>query len=524
MIEQNNETSLNVDFQLNPIKIGSYEFLVNRDVNENLHLLHNFEHVIPKYDEENGPHIDISIDNKVPNRVPLKKSVINSILIKGASDMTDNEYYSTFVSKKRDYLEKYLIGSTYAKGYHEPSSIQNLAIIELLQGKDCLGQAKSGTGKTHTFLYGLLYNFDPDDAELQYIFISSSHEVATQIYVNAKHLLTNAKNGKTCANISLCIGQKKDNGESGGFKAAIGTSNLNNREKTPSEERKEVENAQILVCTMGKFYHYLFNSKWIPSTKFLKAICVDEFDTIIASRSKPRSSTIMSTEQQMAAIMQQIPKNAQRVFLSATVTSESLEIAHSYFRPYDPTIGDPFMILLKTDDYTLEGIRQYYIKCRDFTEKKDTLMDILKLCHITQAIIFTNKIEVANEIKDYLDDQSIKIPSAVFHGQLSAITRKNIYQDFVANKIRLLISTDLSARGLDVQGINVVINFDMPGSLQNYIHRVGRSGRYGRKGVAISLVLANSNINEMKKISEINECSTSSTMKPVTGDDLPHLL
>ena len=268
---------------------------------------------------------------------------------------------------------------------------------------------------------------------------------------------------------------------------------------------------------MGKFYDYLCNKKWIE-TKYLKSICVDEFDNIVASRSRARSSTVMNTEEQMAAIMKRIPSRTQRAFFSATVFSQALEIAHSYFRPYDLMIGDPFLVLLDIEDYTLEGIRQYYVECQSFNDKKEVLLDLLKQLRISQAIIFANRIETANEIKLFLDDQDVKITSAVFHGNLPAVERKNIHQSFSQCNIRVLISTDLTARGLDVQGINLVINFDMPDVLETYIHRVGRSGRYGKKGVAISLILVNRDKDERKKILNINECSKQSQMGELCGD------
>jgi len=273
---------------------------------------------------------------------------------------------------------------------------------------------------------------------------------------------------------------------------------------------------------MGKFYDYLFNKKCI-SIKYLKSICVDEFDSIVTSRSRSRSETIMSTERQMMEIIDIIPKSIQRVFVSATVSSESFDIAQSYFRSYNPYLGEPFIVLLDIEDYTLDSIRQYYIEISSYDQKKDVLLDLLKQCRISQAIIFTNKIDTAYEIKSYLDKQEIQMTSAVFHGNLPSVERKNIHANFLHNKIRLLISTDLTSRGLDIAGINLVINFDMPEVLETYIHRVGRSGRYGKKGVAISMILVNSTKNEKKKVDGINECSKQSIMTALP-EDLANLL
>ncbi|XWV25171.1 mimivirus translation initiation factor 4a [Tupanvirus deep ocean] len=509
--EDNGESITDIKF--NQISLGEHNCNVNKKLGEGLYLLHDFTDAIPQYDETNGPHLKLKTKKASELAIiPLSSRVASGMLIENSKDLTDEEYFSKFVEKKQVVVES-LVRQTFAKGYEAPSAVQALAIPELIQGRDALIQFKSGTGKTHAFLFGCLWAFDPMDDQLQFVFVTNSHEVAYQIYEQAMFLLPSAK-------IALCIGQKKDMGTatSGGFKAPIGTSSLNTKAKTLKEEREEVQKAQIIVCTMGKFYDYLCNKRWV-STNYLKTICTDEFDNIVASRSgRTRSTTVMSTEEQMAAIIKKIPEKTQRVFFSATVSNQAFEIAHSYFRPYDPRVGEKLLVLLDIEDYTLEGIRQYYVQCSTYPEKKDVLLDLLKQCRISQGIIFANRIETANDIKAFLDDQDVQMTSAVFHGNLPALERKNIHQQFLQNKIRLLISTDLTARGLDVQGINVVINFDMPEVLETYIHRVGRSGRYGRKGVAISLILVNATKDERKKVTGINDCSKQSRMEPLPND------
>lgn len=500
-----------------PVTIGEHNCNVNRT---DLKLLINFSDAVPHFSDEFGPHLQICPKNDKPIIVPLNGSVANGMLIKDGDKMSDSEYYNKFVELKKPVVET-LIKNTYAKGYEFPSIVQALAIPELIQRKDALIQFKSGTGKTHAFLFGLLWGYDPNDPKLQYIFITNSHEVAKQIYDQAKYLYPdNAK-------ISLCIGQKKETNVPGGFKNTINTSSLSSntndtwniaaKPKTLKEEWNEVSQAQIIIGTMGKLYDYLCNKKWMD-TKYVKAICVDEFDNIIASRSKSKNSTSMSTEEQMYAIVKQMPKNTQRVFFSATVSEQSLNIANSYFRDFAPSIGEPFIVLLDTEDYTLEGIRQYYVEVESIQDKKDVLLDLLKQCRIAQGIIFTNQIRTALEIKNMLDGQDIHMISAVFHGELPAIERNRIHKEFLDNKIRILISTDITARGFDAQSINLVLNFDMPDMLQTYIHRVGRSGRYGRKGVAISLIQVNQKQNEMEKVKAINDVSKLSKMEPLRGN------
>ena len=505
-----------------PITIGEHSCNVNRKVGEDLNLLINFSDIMPEYSNEYGPHLKLYQKNSSkPIIIPLSSYITCDMLIENHKNMSDDEYYKVFTEKKRAFVEQNLIRKTYAKGFETASAVQALCVPEFIQGKDGLVQFKSGTGKTHAFLLSTLWRFDSNDGELQHIYVTSSHEVAIQIYEQVKFLLPEN------TNISLCIGQKKDKATvSGDFKTisrtAIGTSSLNIKSKTIKEEKEEIRKAQIIVCTMGKFYDFYINRKWM-STKYLKTICIDEFDNIVASPIRSRSSTIISTAEQMAAIMREIPERTQRIFFSATVSHEALATAHSYFRKYNPKIGEPFIVLLDLEDYTLEGIRQYYVQCVSFSEKKEVLLDLIKQCRISQAIVFVNRIETANDIKSFLDEQTIPISSSVFHGELCETARKQIHKDFLENKIRLLVSTDVTARGLDVQGINVVINFDMPNDFEIYVHRIGRSGRHGRKGVAISLILVNKIINEGIKIATINSRSKKSPIE-LLPENLGNLL
>lgn len=472
-------------------KLGDFTYNINRGKNEDINLITSFEDMYPKYDEENGIYLELnteensqrSLEGKKKNIIKLGKNIIKD----------KNE-----LNKKQEFIHEFLINRTYAKGYEVPSVVQMLTIPDLILKKDALIQFKSGTGKTHAFLMGCLWNFDNDDKSLQYIFMTSSHEVATQIYDQVKFILN--------VNTALCIGRKKDTQSGGGFKT-----NNAIRNKSIREEIQDLEKAQIIVCTIGKFYDFLINKKDIISMNRLKAICIDEFDNIIASNNKIKSSS-MSTEEQMNSIMQKVPEDAQRIFFSATVTPDALEIAYNYFRKYSIEVGEPLIIVLDIDDYTLKGIKQYYILCRSYDDKKEALLDILKQCRISQCIIFTNRISSAEELKYIFDQEKFPLSSEVFHGGLSADTRDKIFKDFKDNTIRILISTDLTSRGLDIQSINLVINFDMPDVLETYIHRVGRSGRYGRKGIAINFVLQSEKVNELKKITSINECSNGNEM------------
>lgn len=489
------------DYELNEIKILDQMCIINRR-EENLAYLTEFSDMIPYYDDANGLHLKITNKGAEPTNVPLSNWLTRDFIMPAScGSLSDDEYLAHFAKNKKIVLEKNLLRNTYAQ-FVAPSAVQSATLVELIRKKDAVVQFKAGTGKTFAFLLGLLWGFDQNNDKLQYVFVTSSHEVASQIHKIAQDILPKD------ARIFLSIGQKKVNGSgiSGGFKQSLDKPQTRSN---PGNERDEVGRAQVIVGTMGKIYD-LFTRKFY-SVDNLKAICVDEFDHIIVARN--RRNPQMSTEYQINEIMEYIPTDAQRVFFSATVNPEALTAALSHLRSYSPKIGEPLIMLLRKEDYTVDGIVQYYIQCTNDDVKKDVLMDLLKGLRISQGIIFVNRITTANEIKYFLDSQEIRLESAVFSAEMSGEERKKAHDNFINNKIRLLISTDVTSRGIDVVGINVVINYDMPDYLEAYIHRVGRSGRFGKKGTAISLILE----KEMDKIDEINRHSSKSKMRSIEG-------
>lgn len=499
--------------QFETIEIGDFICNINRP-KDDFYLLDTFENILPVINENSRPFIKLrAFESDNISELPLNNTVLCRMLIDGASDMNDEQYFKSFYDAKLPVISQ-IIKQVYSFGFERPSVVQRVTIPEIIMGRDVLVQFKSGCGKTVSFVLGSLWAFDPKDTKLQHIFITSSHEVAQQIYDIVKYMLP------TNTNVRLCIGQKRET-TSGGFRTTS-TSSLNYKPKI-ADERLEVQRAQVIVCTMGKFYDYLFNKKWIDMS-YLKTLCVDEFDTIVVSNNnRSRSSTIMSMQQQMAHIIEKVPSDAQRIFFSATVNEESLLTAHSYFRAYNEEVGEPFILLFDPDDNTLEGVNQYYVQCSSYEVKKDVLIDLLANLRISQAIIFVNRIETAYDIQSYLEGQDPPIMTSVFHSELSAEKRNDIFKRFKNNETRLMIATDVSSRGVDITGINLVINFDMPQTFETYVHRIGRSGRYGKRGVAISLIYHTPNNNEISKVTQINERSKNSPMVCLP-QDLANLL
>jgi len=185
---------------------------------------------------------------------------------------------------------------------------------------------------------------------------------------------------------------------------------------------------------------------------------------------------------QIYEVFSSMPANVQVVLSSATMPSDVLEVTKCFMR-------DPIRILVKKDELTLEGIIQFYIKIEQEAYKFDTLCDLYDSVNITQAVIFCNTRRKVEELARLMIERKFTVSS--MHGDMDQTGRDMIMREFRSGSSRVLISTDLLARGIDVQQVSVVINYDVPGNRENYIHRIGRSGRFGRKGVAINFATTN---------------------------------
>ena len=173
-------------------------------------------------------------------------------------------------------------------------------------------------------------------------------------------------------------------------------------------------------------------------------------------------------------------ENVQVALFSATMPYDILEISKKFMR-------DPVRILVKKDELTLEGIKQFYVQLDKESWKFDTLCDLYESFTIAQAIIYCNTRRKVDWLTHAMKDKDFTVSS--IHGDMEQATRNSILKEFRAGATRVLITTDLLARGIDVQQVSLVINYDFPTDRENYIHRIGRSGRYGRKGTAINFIL-----------------------------------
>lgn len=414
---------------------------------------------------------------------------------KGEKEMPVNSHMLTLFGQSEDQgpAEYYrqareagdrILRNIYSEGYEEPSVVQTLAIPALVEGRDALIQSKSGTGKTNTFLAGLLMHLQVENPALQYIFVSCTHEVARQIYRVMEGYLPRG------TQTALCIGRGKGGEERRGM-----------REESLAEQIRKARKAQVICCTMGKLYD-LYERGTIQTVD-LKAICVDEFDTIIHGKSRDGN---LSSGEQIANIVSNLDNYVQRVFISATTSRYSENRALAMFRPRSMGVQQPMVLLLPDRDLTLDGIRQYYT-IEESSNYASTLCDTLSHVNFAQCIIFGERTDDVMDIYHYLVDGGFSLCTP-FHGEMSGEERTSVYNKFKDSHYRIMIATDLASRGLDFQGVDLVINIDLPHKISTYIHRVGRSGRFGRKGTAISIV----DDSQRGMIEEINRVSDKSKM------------
>jgi ATP-dependent RNA helicase len=206
-------------------------------------------------------------------------------------------------------------------------------------------------------------------------------------------------------------------------------------------------------------------------TRHIKMLVLDEADELLNR----------GFREQIYDVYRYLPPATQVVVVSATLPYDVLDMTTKF-------MTDPVRILVKRDELTLEGLKQYFIAIEKEDWKFDTLCDLYDTLTITQAVIFCNTRRKVDWLADKMREANFTVSS--MHGEMPQKERDSIMQDFRQGNSRVLISTDVWARGIDVQQVSLVINYDLPSNRENYIHRIGRSGRFGRKGVAINFVTA----------------------------------
>ena len=248
------------------------------------------------------------------------------------------------------------------------------------------------------------------------------------------------------------------------------------------DDMKELEEnpKQIIVGTPGRVYDMLKNLSL--HSKDLKMFILDEADEMLSR----------GFQDQIYEVFQYVPKTSQVCLFSATMPAEALEITEKFME-------NPTKILVKTEQLTLDGIRQFYIGIDKEIWKLDTLKDIYGKISISQSIIYCNTKKTADWLVEELT--SCDFACQCIHSNMKSEERKEVMNLFRNGELRVIVATDIISRGIDVQAVSIVINYDIPKYKDVYVHRIGRSGRFGRKGVAINFVTQ----DDIKKLRTIQE-------------------
>ena len=341
-----------------------------------------------------------------------------------------------------------LLHGVYGYGFETPSLIQQKAIVPMTLNVDMIGQSQSGTGKTGAFIVGALQTIakmrkdtEQRRPKCRVVVVTPTRELANQVYNVAIEIGTHLG-----VKIIKCVG---------------GT-----------DPRRNVDDLKrgcdMVVGTPGRVYDML--CRRALNGHEVSLFILDEADEML---------DVHGFRDNVHDILEQLNTSTKVALFSATMPPGVLDLA-------DQFMTDPVRIIVKTEELTLEGIRQYYIAvgCEDY--KFGVLADIYNSISITSCVIFCNTLRKVDWLAEEMTKNNYSVAST--HGSLDSGERKRILDNFRNGSCRILITTDLLARGIDVQHVSIVINYDLPVNLENYLHRIGRSGRFGRKGLALNFV------------------------------------
>eukprot|EP01071_Lankesteria_metandrocarpae_P002253 Lankesteria_metandrocarpae@DN2191_c0_g1_i1.p1 len=339
-------------------------------------------------------------------------------------------------------LKEDLLKGVYAFGFEHPSAVQQRAVVPIASGRDVIVQSQSGTGKTCVFCLGALQSIKTKskDRNPQVLVLSPTRELAEQ---SQKVCL--ALGDFIDVQVHCCIGGKRVSDDIKALEAGV----------------------HVVSGTPGRVFHMIQERHL--STREMKMMIIDEADEMLSRGFK----------EQVYDIYRYLPPSIQVVLVSATLPHEVLEMTSKF-------MNNPFRVLVKRDELTLEGIKQFFVAVEREQWKFDTLTDLYDTLTITQAVIFCNTRAKVEWLAEKMKEANFTVSK--MHGDMPQKERDEIMKEFRAGDSRVLVTTDIWGRGLDVQQVSLVINYDLPNSRELYIHRIGRSGRFGRKGVAINFV------------------------------------
>lgn len=334
-----------------------------------------------------------------------------------------------------------LLRGIYSYGFEVPSEIQNISIKPFIDGNDIIAQAQSGTGKTGAFTIGTLQNIDLKRGT-QALILAPTHELVKQI-----------------ADVVTSIGSRMQNLF---VKIVVGGTSVGDDVSYFRSSKPH-----IIVGSTGRVLDLI--RRGCIDTRHIKTLVMDEADELLSNGFKT----------DVYNIFQCLNDDIQVALFSATLPDEVLKLTEKFMR-------NPTKIIVNPEKLNVDGIEQFFIAVNDDNEKYSMVKKLFSSLVISQCIIYVNSVQRVIDLYTSLNADGYTV--SFIHGSMTKEERDKSFTEFKSGKSRLLISSNVTARGIDIQQVGMVVNLDVSQDINTYLHRIGRSGRHGRKGVAINFV------------------------------------
>lgn len=402
----------------------------------------------------------------------MSESVVNN---NETNSVEIHETENIYTVEKWDELKisENLLRGIYSYGFENPSEIQKKSIAPIIAGRDIIAQAQSGMGKTGAFSIGTLQRIDVSQPVIQAVLLAPTHELVKQTQKVIQAL------GSQIPGLKV--------------KTLIGGTSI-------QDDAKDIRDncPHIIVGSAGRVYD-MFRRRYING-RFIKIMILDEADVMLSTGFK----------EQIYNLFQHFPEEIQVAIFSATLPPDILLLTEKFMR-------NPVKITMAAEKLNLECITQYYIALRHDNDKFDVLKDLFSYISLSQCIIYCNSVRRVSDLYAAMIADGFSV--CCIHSSMDRVERDREFQEFRSGKYRVLISSNVTARGIDIQQVSTVINFDIPKDEHTYLHRIGRSGRWGRKGMAINFV-TKFDIQNMKRIEEYYKINIQELPANFSGDPM----
>jgi len=392
-------------------------------------------------------------DEEVPETVTEKKT-------QETKKTTDDTYVAIHSSGFREFLLKpELLRAIADCGFEHPSEVQHECIPQAILGTDVICQAKSGMGKTAVFVLAVLQQLDVSAGPGTCLVLCHTRELAYQIC----HEFDRFKKYLPAIKTAVFYG---------GIPVQTHRDLLKN--DTP----------HIIIGTPGRILQLAEEKEHLLNLKNNKYFILDECDKMLES---------LDMRRDVQKIFRMTPHDKQVMMFSATLSETIRPVCKKFMH-------DPLEIYINDGaKLTLHGLKQYYVELQE-NEKNRKLVDLLDALEFNQVVIFVRSVNRATELNKLLQD--CNFPSIAIHGGMKQEERIEKYRKFKEYNSRIMVATNIFGRGIDIERVNVVINYDMPENSDTYLHRVGRAGRFGTKGLAISFVSSKTDGEVLNNVQE----------------------